>query len=66
MAIYPKLTSLGELIERATRTSVEEWTFADRLLAELKAGLTAYGYRRQFIYLDNGDSQERLPRDTHR
>lgn len=66
MAQHPKLTPLGELFEHATRTGVEELTFADRLLEELKAGLTAYGYRRQFTYLDSGGRKERLPRDTHR
>lgn len=66
MANHPKLLALGELFEQATRTGVEELTFADRLLDELKSGSTAYGYRRQFTYLDTGGRKERLPRDTHR
>ncbi len=66
MAIPDKLMPLGELFEQATRTGVEELGLADRLLAEIKAGLMAYGYRRQFTYPNGGDRKERLPRDTHR
>lgn len=66
MATPEKLMPLGELFEQATRQGIEEWGLADRLLAEIKAGLVAYGYRRQFTYPDGGNRKERLPRDTHR
>lgn len=66
MANHSKLTSLGELFEQATREGIDEWELADRLLGEVKAGLTAYGYRRQFTFGDDGARIERLPRDTHR
>jgi len=62
----PKLTPFGELFEQATRKGIDKWGLADRLLRELKAGLTAYGYRRQFSFPDGFDRKERLPRDTHR
>ena len=64
--VGPRLTPLGELFEEATRTGIDEWELAERLLKDVKAGKTAYGYRRQFTYADNGDRKERLPRDTHR
>jgi hypothetical protein len=60
------LTPLGELLELATRKGIDEWGLAERLLAEVKAGAIAYGYRRLFTFADNGDRIERLPRDTHR
>ncbi|WP_086617143.1 hypothetical protein [Erythrobacter tepidarius] len=66
MTHHPKLTPLGELFEQATRTGIDEWGLADRLLKEIKAGLTAFGYRRQFTWGENGQRKERLPRDTHR
>jgi len=61
-----KLTALGELFEEATRTGVEETGLAERLLADFKSGVTAYGYRRQFVFTDDGRRKERLPSDTHR
>ncbi|MCZ8135646.1 MAG: hypothetical protein O9266_05025 [Porphyrobacter sp.] len=66
MANLPKLIPLGEMFEQATRTGIDEWGLADRLLTEIKAGLTVYGYRRQFTWGDDGQRKERLPRDTHR
>lgn len=66
MAQNPKLTPLGELFEQATREGIDEWGLATRLLADLKAGLIAYGYRRQFTFPEGRDRKERLPRDTHR
>lgn len=66
MANLPKLAPFGELFEQATRKGIDEWLLADRLLRDLKAGLTAYGYRRQFTLPDGFDRKERLPRDTHR
>jgi len=66
MSTPSKLTALGELFEEATRTGIEETGLAERLLSDFRSGLTAYGYRRQFVYADNGGRKERLPRDTHR
>lgn len=66
MAHLPKFMLLGEVFEHATRKGIDEWGFAERLLKEIKAGLTVYGYRRQFTWGSNGQRTERLPRDTHR
>lgn len=66
MTNHPKLMPLGVLFEQATGSGIDEWVLADRLLNELKAGVIAYGYRRQFIFPDGFDRKERLPRDTHR
>ncbi|MDT8280626.1 MAG: hypothetical protein RQ806_08775, partial [Erythrobacter sp.] len=60
-----KLTMIGELFEQATRSGVDELDLAVRLLTEFRAGLIAYGYRRQFTFPEKG-KRERLPRDTHR
>lgn len=66
MASLPKLTPLGELFAEATRSGVDEWRLAGRLLSIITDGSTAYGYRRQFTFPDGSERQERLPRDTHR
>jgi len=66
MAHLPKLIPLGEVFEQATRKGIDEWGLGDRLLKEIKAGRTVYGYRRQFTWGSNGQRTERLPRDTHR
>lgn len=66
MKLSAHMVPLGEMFEFATRQSIDEWGLARRLLQELKGPLTAFGYRRQFTFLDNGEPKERLPRDTHR
>jgi len=57
-------THLGEMFEAVTRQGVDELEAIDTLLAALRGGLPAYGYRRQFTFNDSG-RVERLPRDIH-
>ena len=57
-------TYFGEMFEAVARQGIDELEAVETLLAALRAGLSAYGYRRQFTFGDSGKS-ERLPRDLH-
>lgn len=54
----------GEVFEAAAQQGIDELEAAEALLAALRSGLRAYGYRRQFTFEESG-RVERLPRDIH-
>lgn len=59
-----KWAYFGELFEAIALQGIDEYSAVEALLAALRQGLRAYGYRRQFTFTDNG-RVERLPRDVH-
>lgn len=59
-----KWAFFGELFEAVVQQGIDEHSAVEALLAALRKGLRAYGYRRQFTFNDTG-KVERLPRDIH-
>jgi hypothetical protein len=59
-----KWAYFGEFFEAVGQQGIDEYSAVEALLAALRQGLRAYGYRRQFTFPDNGQV-ERLPRDVH-
>lgn len=57
-------TYVGEMFEAVARQGIDELEAVETLLAALRGGLPAYGYRRQFTFNASG-KVERLPRDIH-
>ncbi|MBK6803144.1 hypothetical protein [Novosphingobium sp.] len=59
-----KWAYFGEIFEAVAQQGIDELAATEALLAALRSGLVARGYRRQFTFNDTG-KVERLPRDIH-
>lgn len=57
-------TYFGEIFEAVAQHGIDELEAIEALLAALRGGLRAYGYRRQYTFNDSSKA-ERLPRDIH-
>ncbi|WP_309750481.1 hypothetical protein [Novosphingobium sp.] len=59
-----KWACFGEIFEAVAQQGIDELDAVEALLAALRNGLRAYGYRRQFTFNESG-KVERLPRDIY-
>jgi len=59
-----KWTYFGEFFEDVAQQGIDEFEAVEALLAALRNGLRAHGYRRQFTFNESG-KVERLPREIH-
>lgn len=59
----PKLMHFGEFFEAVSSKGIDEVIAAETLLDALRSDLQAFGYRRRYLFEENG-SRELLPRDV--